>query len=93
MGRSPISSRNSVPPADVRTRPGWSVSAPVKLPRRWPNNWLSASSRVVVVQLYGRNVAAERGEPAWMARATSSLPVPLSPVMSTVSAVVCSRLI
>ena len=32
------------------------MTAPVKLPRRWPNSWLSASSRVVVVQLYGRNI-------------------------------------
>ena len=29
----------------------------------WPNSWLSASSRVVVVQLYGRNIAALRSEP------------------------------
>ena len=35
----------------MRIRPGWSDTAPVKLPRRWPNSWLSARSRPVVVQL------------------------------------------
>ena len=29
-------------------------------------------------------IRAEGGDPAWMARATSSLPVPLSPVIKTV---------
>ena len=38
----------------MRTSPGWSETAPVKLPRRWPNSWLSARSRPVVVQLYGQ---------------------------------------
>ena len=80
-----------MPPAAERMRPGWSVIAPVKLPRRCPNSWLSASSRVIVVQLNGRNVAVRRGEPAWMARAIRSLPVPLSPVMSTVSVCPCTR--
>ena len=31
--------------------PGWSATAPVKLPRRCPKSWLSAVSRPVVVQL------------------------------------------
>ena len=82
-----------MPAAADRTRPGWSAMAPVKLPRRWPNSWLSASSRVVVVQLYGRNIAELRGEPTCIARATSSLPVPLSPVTRTVRSFPCSRVI
>ena len=50
---SPISSRKRVPPSAARMRPEWSRSAPVKAPRRWPNSWLSSSSRGTAAQLTG----------------------------------------
>ena len=34
----------------------------MKLPRRCPKSWLSASSRVALVQLYGRNMLACRDD-------------------------------
>ncbi len=50
----------------------------------------------MAAQLKGTNGFWARGEQAWMARATISLPVPLSPVMSTltvVRATFCARVI
>jgi hypothetical protein len=40
-GISATSSRSSVPPAAARKTPSWSLTAPVKEPRRWPKSWLS----------------------------------------------------
>ena len=82
---SPISSRKRVPSRAARIRPAWSRSAPVKAPRRWPNSWLSSRSRGTAVQLKGTNGLAARSEKSWMARAMISLPVPLSPVMRTLT--------
>ena len=42
MGSSPISSKNSVPPSALRTKPVLVESAPVNAPRTWPNRMLSA---------------------------------------------------
>ena len=39
----------------------------------------------------GQEHRGAAGEPAWIARATRSLPVPLSPVISTVRSLPCSR--
>ena len=53
--RSPISSRNSVPRSAARMTPGNASTAPVNAPRRWPNSWLSTSSRGTAEQLNGTN--------------------------------------
>ena len=88
---SPISSRNSVPSRAPLISPGLSRSAPVKEPRRWPNSWLSSMSRGTAVQLNGMKGFCARLEKLWMARARISLPVPLSPVISTLTFVLAIR--
>ena len=52
-------------------------------PFSWPKSSLSMSSRGMAAQLTFTNGPSARGLRRWMARAMSSLPVPLSPVMST----------
>ncbi len=80
---SPISSRNRVPPSAFSNSPRLVVCAPVKAPRTWPNSSLSSSPSGIAVQLIGTKGFSERSPWKWMARATTSLPVPLSPVIST----------
>ena len=63
------------------------ATAPVKAPRSCPNSSLSSSVSVIAAQLIATNGFDARALLSWMARATSSLPVPLSPVTSTVAAV------
>ncbi len=84
---SPISSRKIVPPSAATNLPVWRRSAPVKLPFSWPKSSDSISSSGIAAQLTWTNGRSRRGEWRWMARATSSLPVPLSPVMRTVAGV------
>ncbi len=60
-----------------------SATAPVKLPRRWPKSSLSMSSDGIAPQLTGTKGASLRGPDSWISRATSSFPVPDSPVMCT----------
>jgi hypothetical protein len=81
---SEISSRKSVPPSASAKRPRLSRIAPVNEPRSWPNS--SDSSRVSgsAPQLIETNLRSLRIELQWIARAISSLPVPLSPVSRTV---------
>jgi len=61
--------------------------APVNAPRSWPNISDSSSSAGIAPQLTGMKGRSARGLAAWMARATSSLPVPLSPMMRMVASV------
>jgi DNA-binding NtrC family response regulator len=80
---SPTSSRNRVPPSASSNFPRRCWLAPVKEPFSWPNSSLSINSCGMAAQL-----SLTKGWPlrrlfSWMARATSSLPVPFSPVMST----------
>jgi len=49
----------------------------------WPNNMDSASSSGMATQFTGMKGRLARTLPKWMDRATSSFPVPLSPVIST----------
>ena len=80
---SPISSRNRVPPFAHSKTPGRSESAPVNAPRTWPNSADSISVGATAPQsntTYGRPA---RGETSWIARASTSLPVPVSPSRST----------
>ena len=83
---SPISSRKMVPPSAASKSPFWSRWAPVKAPFTWPNSSDSRSVSVSAPQLSATNGWPRRGLRAWSARATSSLPVPDSPVTSTVAA-------
>ena len=83
MGRgiSPISSRKMVPRSAFLNIPSRLFSVPVKAPFSWPKS--SDSSRVSVraAQLTTTMRRWDRSLAMWMARAKSSFPVPLSPVM------------
>ncbi len=61
------------------------VAAPVNAPFSWPNSSLSSSSAGSAAQFTFTNGRSLRGERWWIARATSSLPTPLSPRISTVT--------
>ena len=52
-------------------------------PFSWPNSSLSISSDGIAAQLSLMNGPSARLEWSWIARATSSLPVPFSPVIRT----------
>ena len=56
----------------------------MKAPLTWPNSVDSSRSGGRLPELTATNDLSERDELLWMARATSSLPVPLSPVMRMV---------
>ena len=75
-----------------RTAPARSATAPVNAPRTWPNSSLSIrfSAMRAAVDDDERPVGA-RGGARGCARATSSLPVPVSPWMSTVASVGATR--
>ena len=81
--RSPISSSSRVPPCARSNLPRRRATAPVKAPFSWPKSSLSSSSPGIAAQLTFTKGRARRAEPACSARATSSLPVPFSPVTST----------
>ena len=89
-GRSPISSRNSVPPLACSIRPAVCLTAPVKAPRSWPN-----SSALEQVLGDGRAVDGDERRPGagWRRAAPgpASLPVPLSPPMITLTLVGATR--
>ncbi len=76
---SPISSRNRVPPRAALTRPSRRARAPVKAPFSCPNSSLSNRLSVSPEHSTGTKAPSRRALPSWMARATSSLPVPDSP--------------
>ena len=63
------------------------LTAPVKAPFSWPKSSLSRMSLGMAPQLIARKRSSRRGLAWWRAAATSSLPVPLSPVTSTVERV------
>jgi hypothetical protein len=79
---SAISSRKIVPPCASSNLPRRSATAPVNAPATWPNSSLSISSSGIAAQLTSTNGRRRAAQP-WMLRATSSLPVPFSPKMST----------
>ena len=88
---SPTSSRNRVPPWAASNRPGCSFDAPLKAPRAWPNSSLSSRLSEKALQFTGTKGASARAPRWWRALATSSLPVPLSPVISTGTSVWTTR--
>src|SRR5262245_1816096 len=88
---SPISSRKIVPPSASLKRPTRLATAPVNAPRSWPNISLSRRSSGIAPQCTGTNRPASRCDRRCSAAATSSFPVPLSPVMRTVASVGATR--
>jgi len=83
MSMSPISSRNSVPLSAHSNLPRFDATAPVNDPFSWPNNSLSMRFSGIAAQFTLTKGPAARWLCEWMAYAMSSLPVPLSPEMST----------
>ena len=63
----------------------------MKAPLSWPNSSDATSPSGSAAQLTLTSARLARGDPLWMARATSSLPVPVSPVISTVESVAATR--
>ena len=78
------SSRNRVPPSASSNLPGFLSTAPVNDPFSCPNSSLAISSWGMAPVCTATNGPSAILERAWMARATSSLPVPLSPMTRTV---------
>jgi hypothetical protein len=76
---SPTSSRKSVAPSAISNLPRLAAVAPVNAPRTWPKSSDSINSSGMAAQLTSTKGAPERRDWAWMAWATSSLPVPDSP--------------
>ena len=90
-GSSPISSRKSVPPSASSKQPGAARSAPVKAPSRGRRARSRAASRGSRAQLMRTKGPAARALARWISAATTSLPVPVSPVMSTVTSLRAAR--
>jgi len=84
---SPTSSKNSVPPSAASKSPALRSMAPVYAPFSWPKSSLASRSSLKAPQLTARKRLPARWLAWWMARATSSLPVPVSPSSSTVEEV------
>ena len=82
-GNSPISSRNTVPLSAEASNPSFARSAPVNAPFTCPNSSLSISVGTSDPQSTVTNGFAAFGPLKWIDRATSSLPVPLSPRIKT----------
>ncbi len=86
-----ISSRKMVPPSAWRNFPSRSAVAPVKAPATWPKSSLSSSVSLRQPQATSTNRFSRRWLARWISRARSDLPVPLSPVMSSVAGASASR--
>ena len=82
---SATSSRKIVPPEAISKAPGFSLVEPVKAPFSWPNSSFSRISFGSAAQLRAKKGPLPRSLFLWSAVATSSLPVPLSPRMSTLA--------
>src|SRR5471030_997803 len=85
IGKSPISSRNKVPPSASSNHPALALRAPVKAPFSWPNSSASTRDSENAPQLTATNGRLRRALRLWMCRATNSLPVPVSPMISTLA--------
>ena len=82
-----------MPPSARSNAPEKSATAPVKAPRAWPNSSLSIRSRGIAPQSTTTNGRGPRGPSSWIASATSSLPVPVSPWINTVAVDSATRVI
>ena len=81
--RSPTSSRKIVPPSASSNLPRREAVAPVNEPFSCPNSSVSISSVGMAAQFTLTNGPAANGLELWMWAASSSLPVPDSPISST----------
>ena len=79
-----------MPPLASSNLPG-RASTPVATPFSMPKSSLSRRLSGIAAQLRARNGPSRRGEPVWRSRAASSLPVPLSPVMRTLTREAAAR--
>src|SRR6266850_1301706 len=84
---TPIPSRKIVPPSADSNRPRRLWSAPVNAPFSCPNSSEASNEGGIAAQLTRMNARLPRLERLWIARATSSLPVPVSPWIRTVESV------
>src|SRR5579862_1996255 len=82
-GNSPTSSKKMVPPLAATNGPVLLQTAPVKAPRTCPKNSDSMRLGETAAQSTGTNGSSRRGPALWMALATSSFPVPVSPSIVT----------
>ena len=75
-----------------RTARAGCVAAPVNAPRAWPNSSLSSRCSGSAAQFTATNDRSARGPLVWIASATSSFPVPVSPEISTdeVASAICA---
>ena len=80
-----------MPPCACSNFPRWRDAAPVNAPFSWPNSSDSISSEGTAAQLTLTNGRSRRALRSWIARATSSLPVPVSPRMHTRDSVGATR--
>ena len=78
-----ISSRKMLPACAASNRPVRLSTAPVNEPLTCPNSSLSSRLSVRAPQLTRMYGPVDRGLRSWTARATSSLPVPVSPTIRT----------
>ena len=83
-GMSPISSKNRVPPLACSKRPRRWALAPVNAPFSWPNSSDSIRSLGMAAMFKAIKGLVALGLWRWSACATSSLPVPDSPLINTV---------
>ena len=82
-GRSPISSRKSVPPSASSKRPWRRLTAPVNAPFSCPKSSLSIRLGGSAAQFTRTSARDRRRLRSWTARPNSSLPVPVSPSSNT----------
>ena len=76
-----------MPPSACSKRPWRVIIAPVKLPFSCPNSSLSMRFGGTAPQSNTTSSFFARGDIEWIACATTSLPVPVSPSITTVVAV------
>ncbi len=90
-GTSATSSRKIVPPSAAWKRPSLSSTAPVNAPFRCPKSSDSTRPWERAAQFTGTKGPRDRVDSSWIAWATSSFPVPVSPMTSTVVSVSATR--
>ena len=90
-GISPISSRKSVPPWASSKTPRRSLTAPLNAPRTCPKSSVSIRFSGMAPQSTGTKGPEARDDAACSERAATSLPVPVSPAMSSVAFVDAMR--
>ena len=76
-----------MPPSASSNLPTRRCSAPVNAPFSWPNSSDAIRSLGMTAQFTATNAREHLGDRRWIARAMSSLPVPVSPVMNAVESV------